>query len=58
MTLVVCPWTGNSHEVSRQFADDCLNLLMGGLVEDMGEDRMRHLCLDAFGRNGFRSHFF
>jgi hypothetical protein len=57
VTLAVSPWTGNSHEVSRQFADDRLDLLMGGLAQEMGEDRMRHLCLDAFGRNGLRSHF-
>jgi hypothetical protein len=56
MTLAVSPWTGNSHEVSGQFADDHLDLLMGGLAKDMGEDRMRHLCLDAFGRNGVISH--
>ncbi len=52
MTLAVSPWTENSHEVSRQFADDCLDLLMGGLTKDTGEDRIGHLCLDAFGRNG------
>jgi hypothetical protein len=56
VTLAVSPWTGNSHEVSRQFADDRLDLLMGGLAKDSGEDRMRHLCLNAFVRNGIRSH--
>ncbi len=57
MSLAVTPLTGNSHELSRMFADhDHLDLLMGGLTEDMCEDGMRHLCLNAFGRNGFRSH--
>jgi hypothetical protein len=56
MSLAVSPWTGNSHEVSKQFADDHLDLLMGGLAEDTCEDAMRHLCLNAFGRNGVRSH--
>jgi hypothetical protein len=56
MSLAVSPWTGNSHEVSRQFADDHLDLLMGWLAKGTCEDRMRHLCLNAFGRNGIRSH--
>ncbi len=56
MTLAVSPWTGNIHEVSQQFADDHLDLLMGGFTKDVGEDRMMHLCLNAFGRHGIRSH--
>ncbi len=56
MSLAVSPWTGNSHENSGQFAYDCLDLLMGGLTKDTCEDGMRHLCLNAFGRNGIRSH--
>ena len=56
MTLDVSPWTGNGHEVSRQFVDDRLDLLVGGLAKDTGEDRMRHLCLNAFGRHGIRRH--
>ncbi len=58
MTFDVFPWTGNSHEVSGQFTDDQLDLLMGWLAKDTGEDRIRHLCLDAFGRNGVRGHFY
>ncbi len=51
------PWTGNSHEVSGQLANDHLDLLsMGGFTKDMCEDGMRHLCLNAFGRNSVRSH--
>ncbi len=56
MTLAVSPWTENGHEVSQQFIDDRLDLLVGGLTKDTGEDRMRHLCLNAFGRHGSRSH--
>jgi hypothetical protein len=56
VTLAVSPWTGNGHEVSQQFVDDHLDLLVGGLAKNMGEDRMRHLCLNAFGRHGNRSH--
>ena len=56
MTLAVPPWTGNGHEVGQHFADDSLDLFVGGFAKDMGEDRMRHLCLDAFGRNGVISH--
>ncbi len=50
------PWTGNGHEVGQQFADDSLDLLVGGLAKDTDEDRMRHLCLNAFSRHGIRSH--
>ncbi len=50
------PWTGNSLEVSRQFADDHLDLLMGGLAKDTCEDGMRHLCLNAVNRNSVGSH--
>ncbi len=56
MTLAVSPWTGNGHEVGRQFTDDGLDLFVGGFAKNTGEDRMRHLCLDAFCRHGIRSH--
>jgi hypothetical protein len=29
---------------------------MGGLAEDTGEDRMRHLCFNAFCRHGIGSY--
>ncbi len=48
MALAVSPWTGNGHEVGQQFADDSFVFFVGGFTEDMGEDRMRHLCLNAF----------
>ena len=50
------PRTGNSHEVSRQFADDHLDLFMGEFAKDMCEDGMRRLCLNALSRNGIGSH--
>ncbi len=56
MTLAVSSWTENSHEVSQQFADNGLDLLVDGLIKDTGENRMRHLCLNAFCRHGVRSH--
>jgi hypothetical protein len=56
MTLAVSPWTGNSHDFSKQLTDVRLNLLMGGLAKDTGEDKMRHLCLNAIDRNSIRSH--
>ncbi len=56
MTLAVSPWTGNGHEVGQQFTDDCFDLLVGGFAKDMGEDRMRHLCLNAFCRHGIGTH--
>jgi hypothetical protein len=56
MTLAVSPWTGNGHEVGQQFTDDGLDLFVGGFANDMGEDRMRHLCLNAFCRHGIGSH--
>jgi hypothetical protein len=56
MSLAVSLWTENSHEVSRQFTDNHLDLLMGGFAKDMCEDGLRHFCLNAFGRNGIRSH--
>ena len=56
MTLAVSPWIENGHEVSQQFVDDRLDLLVGGLAKNMGEDRMRHLCHNAFGRHGVQSH--
>jgi hypothetical protein len=56
MSLVVSPLTGNSHKVSRQFVDDNLDLFIGGFAKDTCEDGMRHLCLNALGRNGVGSH--
>ncbi len=56
MTLAVSLWTGNGHEVGQQFADDGLDLFVGGFAKDTGEDRMRHLCLNAFCRQGIGSH--
>jgi hypothetical protein len=56
MVLAVSPWTGNGHEVGRQFTDDSLDLFVGGFAKDTGEDRMRHLCLNAFCRCSIRSH--
>ncbi len=55
MTLAVSPWTGSGHEVGQQFADDNLDLFVDGFAKDMGEDRMRHLCLNAFCRHGIGS---
>jgi hypothetical protein len=40
--LAVSSWTGNGHEVGQQFADDSLDLFVGGFAEHTGEDRMRH----------------
>jgi hypothetical protein len=54
--LAVSPWIGKGHEVSQQFTDDSLNLRVGGIAKDMGEGRMRRLCLNAFGRHSVRSH--
>jgi hypothetical protein len=56
MSLAVSPSTGNSHEVSGQFTDDHLDLFMGGFAEYTCEDGMRHLCLNALGRNSIESH--
>jgi hypothetical protein len=56
MALAVSPWTGNGHEVGRQFADDCLNLALGGFANDTSKDRMRHLCLNAFCRHSTGDH--
>jgi hypothetical protein len=56
MTLAVSPWTGNDHEVGQQFADDSLDLFVGGFAKDTGEDRMRHLYLNAFCRHSIGSH--
>jgi hypothetical protein len=56
MTLAVSPWTGNDHEVSRKFADDSLDLFVGGFAKDTGEDGMRHLCFNAFCRHCIGSH--
>jgi hypothetical protein len=30
MILVVSPWTGYDHEVGQQFADDGVDLFVGG----------------------------
>ncbi len=56
MSLAVSPWTGNSHELSRQFVDDHLDLFMGWFAKDVCEDGMRHLCLNALSRNSIGSH--
>ncbi len=56
VSLAVSPWTGNSHEVSGQFSDDHLDMLMGQFTKDTCEDGMRHLCLNALGRNGIGHH--
>jgi hypothetical protein len=56
MTLAVSPWAGNGHKVGHQFADDGLDLFVGGFAKETGEDRMRHLCLNAFCRHSIRSH--
>jgi hypothetical protein len=56
MALAVSPWTENGHEVGQQFADDSLDLFVGGFAKDTGEDRMRHLCPNAFCRHGIQSH--
>ncbi len=56
MSLAVSPWTGNSHEVGRQFADDHLDLVMGGFDKDTCEDVMRHLCLNALSGLGIGCH--
>ncbi len=55
MSLALSRWTGNSHEVSGRFSDYHLDLFMGGFAKDTCEDGMRHLCLNAFGRNGVGS---
>jgi hypothetical protein len=56
MSLAVSPWTGNGHEVGQQFMNDGLDLFVGGFAKDTGEDRMRHLCLNAFCIHGIGSH--
>ncbi len=56
MALARSPWTGNGHEVGQQFVDDSFDLFVGGFAEDTGEDRMRHLCLNAFCIHGIGSH--
>ncbi len=56
MSLAVSIWTGNSHEVSGLIVDDHLDLFMSRLAEDTCEDGMRHLCLNALGRNDIGSH--
>jgi hypothetical protein len=57
MTLALSPWTGNGHEVGQQFAGGGLDLFVGGLPKDVGEDRMRHLCLNALCRHSIGSHY-
>ncbi len=56
MSFAVSPWTGQGHEVIRQFVDDHLDLFVGGFAEDTREDGMRHLCLNTLGINGIGSH--
>ena len=56
MSLAVSPQTGNSHDVSGQFADDHLDLFMSGFAKDTYEDRMRHLCLNGLGGNSTECH--
>jgi hypothetical protein len=56
VSLAVSPRTGTSHEVSGQFTDDHLDLFMGGFTKDTCKDGMRHLCLNALGRNGIGRH--
>ena len=56
VSLAVSPQTGNSHENSGQFANDHLDLFMGGFTKDTCENGMRHLCLNALGRNGIGHH--
>ncbi len=56
MALAVSPWTGNGHEVGKQFKDESLDLFVGGFAKDTGEDRMRHLCLNASCRHSTRGH--
>ncbi len=51
MYLAVSPRTGNSHKVSRQVVDDHLDMFMGGFAKDTCENGMRHMCLNALGRN-------
>jgi hypothetical protein len=56
VSLAVSPWTGNCHEVCRQFVDDHLDLFIGGFAKDMCEDGMRHLGLNALGGHGIGCH--
>jgi hypothetical protein len=56
VSLAVSPRTGNSHEVSRKLADDHLDLFMGGFAKDTCENGMRHLCINALGRNSIERH--
>ncbi len=56
VSLAVSPRTKNSHEVSRQFVDDHLDLFMGGFAKDTYEDGIGHLCFNAIGRNGIGRH--
>ncbi len=56
VSLAVSPRTGNSHENSGQFANDHLDLFMGGFTKDTCENGMRHLCLNALGRNSIGGH--
>jgi hypothetical protein len=56
VSLSVSSQTGNSHEVSEQFADDHLDLFLGGFAKDTCEDGMWRLCLNALGINGIGHH--
>ncbi len=56
VSLDVSQWTRNFHEVSGQFADNHLDLFMGGFPKDTCEDGMRHLGLNALGTHGIERH--
>jgi hypothetical protein len=56
MSLAVSPRSGNSHEVSKHFMDDHIDLFMGGFAKDTCEDGMRHLCLNVHRRKGVGHH--
>jgi hypothetical protein len=42
--------------LAAQFADDRLDLFMGGFAKDTCEDGVRHLCLNVLGRSGIGHH--
>ncbi len=50
------PRTGYCLEVSRQFADNHLDLFMGGFAKGTCEDGVRHLGCNVLGGNGIRCH--
>ncbi len=49
MSLAMSLRTGNSHEVSGQFADNHLDLFMGGFAKDMCENKIKHFLLGVQG---------